>query len=128
MAFSKFLSLLAVLMAGPLFTSAGQEPNVTVTGIVVDWQYARVIETTIVFKSAGDMREVKVDQVGAYKVDLPPGRYLITARAPGFRDRRVKLQLEPTTSRVLNLMLDVQPQNFHCPKNAICLQVEQIDF
>ena len=121
MAFGKFALLVAVLMAGSLFTSAGQELNVTITGTVVDWQYARVIETTIVFKSAGETREVKVDKSGEYKVDLPPGRYLITARAPGFRDRRVKLQLEPTTSRVLNFMLDVQPQNFHCPKNAICL-------
>jgi len=119
--FSKSLFLVVVLIAGSLFTSAGQEPNVTVTGTVVDWQYARAIETTIVFKSAGETREVKVDKAGEYKVDLPPGRYLVTARAPGFLDRRVKLQLEPTTSRVLNLMLDVQPQNFHCPKNAICL-------
>ena len=98
-----------------------QQPAVRVTGIVVDWQYARVLRTTIVFESEGHREEVTVNDEGAYEVDLPPGRYVVKASAPNFRERRVKLQVEPDAPRILNLMLTVPPQNFRCPKGAICL-------
>ena len=118
----KFLSLMILLIAESLFTSAiGQEPGVTVRGVVVDWQYARVLPTTLVFKSEGQTKEVKVDDQGAYEVQLPPGLYIVKATAPGFRERRVKLQLAPTAPRILNLMLEVRPQRFRCPKGSICL-------
>jgi Carboxypeptidase regulatory-like domain len=113
---------LLVLISTSLFTSAkGREPTVKVRGVVVDWQYARVLPTTILFESAGQTKQVKVDDQGAYEIDLPPGRYLVKASAPNFIERRVKLQLESTAPRTLNLMLDVQPQNFRCPKGALCL-------
>lgn len=119
----KFFSILLVLIAGSLGTSAlGQQPAVKVSGIVVDWQYARVLPTTIVFKSEGETKEVKVDAQGAYEVELTPGQYLVEATAPNFRKRRVKLQVEPATQRILNLMLDVVPQRFHCPKGSLCLE------
>ena len=119
----KFLSLLILLIAGSLFTSAiGQGPGVTVRGIVVDWQYARVLLTTLVFKSEGQTKEVKVDDQGAYEIQLAPGLYLVKATAPGFRQRRVKLQLAPNAPRILNLMLDVQPEGrIRCPKGSLCL-------
>lgn len=119
----KFFSSLLVLIAGSLGTSAlGQQPAVKVSGIVVDWQYARVLPTTIVFKSEGETKEVKVNAQGAYEVELTPGQYLVEATAPNFRKRRVKLQVEPATQRILNLMLDVVPQRFHCPKGSLCLE------
>lgn len=119
----KFFSILLVLIAGSLGTSAlGQQPAVKVSGIVVDWQYARVLPTTIVFKSEGETKEVKVNAQGAYEVELTPGQYLVEATAPNFRKRRVKLQVEPATQRILNLMLDVVPQRFHCPKGSLCLE------
>ena len=114
-----FLSLLLGLMAAS--AALGQEPAVKVSGVVVDWQYARVLPTTIVFKSEGVTKEVKVDDVGAYKVELPPGRYVVEVTAPNFRKRRVKLEFKPAADQTLNFMLDVVPQNFHCPKGSICL-------
>lgn len=119
----KFFSLLILLIAGSLFTSAvGQEPGVTVRGVVVDWQYARVLPTTLVFKSEGQTKEVKVDDQGAYEIQLAPGLYFVKVTAPGFRERRVKLQLAPAAPRILNLMLDVQPQGrIRCPKGSLCL-------
>ena len=118
----KVFSLMILLLAGSLFTSAmGQEPVVKVSGVVVDWQYARVLPTTIVFKSEGQTKEVKVDDQGVYEVELPPGLYLVKATAPNFRERRVRLQLEPAAPRILNIMLDVRPQRFHCPKGSLCL-------
>ena len=100
----------------------GQESAVKVSGVVVDWQYARLLPTTIVFKSDnGKTKEIKVDDQGAYEVELAPGKYVVEATAPEFRKRRVRLQLEPGTDRILNLMLDVVPQRFHCPKGSICL-------
>jgi len=115
----KFLILLLVLIAAG--AAPGQESAVKVSGVVVDWQYARVLPTTIVFKSEGVTKEVKVDDQGAYKVELPPGRYVVEATAPNFRKRRVKLQLESGADQTLNFMLDVVPQNFHCPKGSLCL-------
>jgi uncharacterized membrane protein len=118
----KFLSLLLVLIANSFATSAlGQEAAVKVSGVVVDGQYARVLPTTIVFKSEGGTKEVKVDDQGAYELELLPGRYVVEATAPGFAKRRVKLQVEPGVHQILNLMLDVPPQIFHCPKGSICL-------
>lgn len=118
----KLLSLMLLLISQSLFTPAmGQEPTVKVRGVVVDWNYARVIVTTILFESGSQTKRVKVNEEGAYEVDLPPGRYLVKASAPGFTERRVKLQLEPDAPRTLNLMLAPEPQNFRCPKNAICL-------
>jgi len=114
-----FLSLLLGLMA--VGAALGQEPAVKVSGVVVDWQYARVLPTTIVFKSEGVTKEFKVDDNGAYKVELPPGRYVVEVTAPNFRKRRVKLKLEPGADQTLNFMLDVVPQSFHCPKGSICL-------
>jgi hypothetical protein len=119
----KFFRILLVLIAGSLGTSAlGQQPAVKISGIVVDWQYARVLPTTIVFKSEGETKEVKVDAQGAYEVELTPGQYLVEATAPNFRKRRVKLQVEPATQRILNVMLDVVRQRFHCPKGSLCLE------
>src|ERR1051325_10659731 len=97
----KLLGLLILLIADSLFTSAmAQEPVVAVRGVVVDWQYARVPPTTLVFASEGQTKEVKVDDQGAYEVQLPPGLYKVKATAPGFRERRVKLQLAPATPRL----------------------------
>jgi hypothetical protein len=119
----KFLSVLILLMATSFFTSAtGQEAGVTVKGVVVDWQYARVPPTTLVFESEGQTKEVKVDDQGAYEVQLPPGLYTVKATAPGFRERRVKLQLAPAAPRILNIMLQVPPQpRLRCPPGSICL-------
>jgi len=114
-----FLSLLIALIAAG--TALGQEPAVKVKGVVVDWQYAFVLPSIIVFKSEGVTKEVKVDDAGAYKVELPPGRYVVEVTAPNFRKRRVKLKLEPGADQTLNFMLDVVPQSFHCPKGSICL-------
>ena len=118
----KFLSLLVVLVAGSLFTSAlGQESGVKVRGVAVDGKYARLLPTTIVFKSEGYTKEVKVDDQGAYEVELLPGLYIVKATAPNFRERRVKLQVTPATPRILNIMLQVTPQVFRCPKGSVCL-------
>ena len=113
-----FLLLVATAQQG---YAIGQQPTVKVTGIVVTWNYARVPGTTITFESQGHTEEVVVDDKGAYEVDLPPGRYVVKAKSHHFLQRRVKLQLEPGAPRILNLMLDVEPQDFRCPKGAICL-------
>ena len=117
----KLLGLLILLTAAPFTSAMGQDSAVTVKGVVVDWQYARLLPTTLVFKSEGHTKEVKVDDQGAYEVQLPPGLYIVKATAPEFRERRVKLQLAPATTRILNIMLQVRPQIFRCPKGSLCL-------
>ena len=115
-----FLSLLLVLMAAGV--ALPQEPAANVSGVVVDWQYARILPTTIVFKSESETKEIKVDDQGAYKIELPPGRYVVEVTAPNFRKRRVKLQVQPGADQTLNFMLDVVPQpRIHCPKGSVCL-------
>jgi hypothetical protein len=117
LSFGLLLLILVVCSSGN-----AQEPLGKLNGIVVDWQYARVLRTTIVFETAGLRKAIQVDEEGAYEVELPAGWYTIKATAPGFIERRVKLQLESATPRILNLMLDVRPQKvIRCPKGSLCL-------
>jgi hypothetical protein len=91
-------------------------------GIVVDWQYARVLNTTIVFENVSFKKEIAVDQNGSYEVELPAGTFLATAQSPGFRQFRSKIDVVSNVMKTFNIMLKVTPQMpVKCPRGAFCL-------
>jgi hypothetical protein len=94
-------------------------------GVVVDWQYARILGTKIVFESKSFKKVMFVDSEGAYEIGLPAGTYLVTATDEGFVPRRFKFQVEPATTKTLNMILDVTPTKpSRCPRRlAPCIQL-----
>lgn len=103
-------------------TSHAQVATGKLRGVVVDWQYARVLNTTVVFESESVKKVVCVDEDGAYEVELPVGTYSVKAESANFRPRHLNFSVEANTARTLNMLLDVVPMKFgKCPKGAICL-------
>lgn len=120
----KVLAFLAFLIPIALISPAthAQEPKGTLKGVVVDWQFALILPTTIVFESTAVKRKIQVDGEGYYEIELPAGEYLVKATAHGFLGRQLKVRVEPNQSKTLNMMLDVQPMKIHkCPRGALCL-------
>jgi hypothetical protein len=118
------LAFLAFLIAIGLVPSAihAQQPKGTLKGIVVDWQFALILPTTIVFEGTAVKKEIQVDGAGSYEIELPAGEYLVKATAPWFLERRVKFRVEPDQVKTLNMMLDVRPTKpIRCPYGALCL-------
>lgn len=94
----------------------------TVKGVVVDWQYARIITTTISVTGPHGTKEISVDENGSYEMALPPGDHVVSARAPNFRKRSVKVRIDSEVNKILNIMLDVVPQKpIKCSKGSVCL-------
>jgi len=111
-----------------LFTHSGgatpAQPNQPVgrlSGYVVDWQYARILDTTITFENKSLKKKVTVDDEGAYEIELPAGTYLVRATRRQFLERRFRFTVEPGKTKRLSLILDVEPEKHDCPKGAICL-------
>ena len=64
-------------------THAAQPGSGRLRGTVVDWQYALIPRTTIVFEKSPFKKTVEVNEEGEYDVELPAGTYLIkVASAP----------------------------------------------
>jgi hypothetical protein len=118
------LAALVCLLLAALYAPAtyAQESSGTVKGIVVDWQYARILPTTIVFVGTSVKEKVRVDHEGSFEIELPAGDYLVKTTAPGFLERRVRFRVEPNAVRTLNMMLDVRPMKVgKCPRGSLCL-------
>ena len=101
--------------------SGTQSGSGRLKGAVVDRQYARVLGTTIVFEAGSFKKTVEVNGDGEYDVELPAGTYLIRVKNEGFRQRRVRFEVEPGATRSLSFMLDVKPTVADCPRGGICL-------
>lgn len=97
------------------------QPVGRLSGVVVDWQYARILETTITFEGKSLKKKVTVDDEGAYEIELPAGTYLVRATRRHFLERRFRFTVEPGKTKMLSLILDVEPEKFDCPKGHICL-------
>ena len=85
-----FTVLLACVLAGSL---AGQSNLASVTGIVTDAATAVIpgVSVTIVNSETGLSRNVQTNEEGSYTItNLPPGTYVLTAQASGFRTYQLK--------------------------------------
>jgi hypothetical protein len=115
------VALVMAVNACPAARGARQA-NSRLKGAVVDWNYARVLGTSIVFESGPFKKTVEVNEEGEYDVELPAGDYLIKVASAGFRQRRVRFRLEPGVTESLSFMLDVIPTKpVKCPRGSICL-------
>jgi len=113
--------LLVVVLFHPSVSHAYQSTG-KLTGIVVNWDYARVTDTIIIFEGESFTKYVRTDEEGAYEVELPAGTHVVRAIRQGFIPRRVKFNVEAGTTRTLNMILDVEPVRWvKCPKGSVCL-------
>ena len=116
---------LALYLSAALVTPTGASPQGAMgklKGIVVDWQYAIVLNTKIVLEGRSFKRDIALDEDGAYEAEVPVGSYIITAESPGFRRFRLEVAVVAGEVKTLNIMLKVLPQGpVKCPKGALCL-------
>jgi hypothetical protein len=113
-------SVLAILIfvTGVVIALAQQTPPTGVLkGVVVDWQYARILGSCLTVKNKTIEKKVIVNAEGAFEVELPAGTYEVVAQSPNFRRFRQKnLQIESNTITTLNIMLQVAPERAgRCP-------------
>lgn len=72
--------------ATPALSPPAQEvQNVTISGVVLDANDARIVGATIKIENAEVSRQLKSDDEGSFRTDLPPGEYRITVEQRGFR-------------------------------------------
>jgi len=63
-----------------------QDTNLTtISGVVLDANNARIVDTVIKIENAKFRRRVKSDDEGSFRIELPPGDYRITAEHSGFK-------------------------------------------
>jgi len=100
-------SVLAILIfvTGVVIALAQQTPPTGVLkGVVVDWQYARILGSCLTVKNKTIQKKVIVNAEGAFEVELPAGMYEVVAQSPNFRRfRQKKLQIESNTITTLNI-------------------------
>jgi hypothetical protein len=120
------LVILAVLItiSGGIVVAQQQrtsEESGRVKGVVVDWNYARIVESCVIFRSKTHQTRVKVNDEGAFDVELTAGTYEVVALSPNFSRVRMKnVRVEPGVTRTLNFMLPVAPEiSGRCPANTV---------
>jgi hypothetical protein len=75
-------------------------------GEVVDTRGAVVPGVSITVEAKNFKRTVPTDGEGKYRIELPPGKYRVTAEAVGFRRfRQKKVVIEPKVVFKLNINL-----------------------
>lgn len=103
------LVVLTVLLVFSIFRSAqGQTPNGSLRGEVQDASGRRIAGATITVdaKEFTSTREAHSDEAGQFRVnDLLPGRYRITAAAPGFANASSEVNVVVSTVRDLSVTL-----------------------
>jgi len=119
-------SAILIIVCGVAVALAQQTPLTRpatgmLKGVVVDWQYARILGSCVIVKNKSVEKKVIVDGEGAFEVELPAGTYEVTAQSPHFRRfRRNKLQIQSNTTTTLNIMLEVAPERAgRCPAGTI---------
>ena len=86
-----YLSLLVMLSnlgfaeRPPSALNAQDPVNITVSGVVLDANDARIVGAIVKFGNAKVSRQVKSDTEGSFQIELPPGDYQISAEHHGFR-------------------------------------------
>src|SRR5580704_15407886 len=103
--------LLLVLLLAPLQSVVAQNPRGTLRGTVEDSSRSRIPGVSLVIQSqqSGADRLAVSDARGEFRVeDLPPGKYLLTANAPGFA--LASAEVTVIVSEVRDISVVLQPQ------------------
>lgn len=129
------ISIIFLQMSFPCAQSLtpAQVRNGKLKGVIVDWQYGRVLGSCLTVKNRTFEKKVVVDMNGAFEVELPVGTYDVTAQSPGFRQfHRKEVHIEPGATKTLNIMLKVAPERAGCPagtvkKGPLCINLCETD-
>src|ERR1700691_606299 len=103
--------LLLVLLLAPLQSVVAQNPRGTLRGTVEDSSSTRIPGANLVIQSqqSGGDRLAVSDARGEFRVeDLPPGKYRLTANAPGFA--LASAEVTVIVSEVRDISVVLQPQ------------------
>src|ERR1700689_488599 len=103
--------LLLVLLLAPLQSVVAQNPRGTLRGPVEDSSSTRIPGASLVIQSqqSGGDRLAVSDARGEFRVeDLPPGKYRLTANAPGFA--LASAEVTVIVSEVRDISVVLQPQ------------------
>src|SRR5271163_1700335 len=103
--------LLLLLLLAPLEVVSAQNPRGTLRGAVEDPSGARVPGAGLAIQSqqSGGERTALSDSRGEFRVeDLPPGKYRLTANAPGFA--LASAEVTVIVSEVRDISVVLQPQ------------------
>src|ERR1700677_4281497 len=103
--------LLLVLLLAPLQSVVAQNPRGTLRGTVEDSSSTRIPGASLVIQSqqSGGDRLAVSDARGEFRVeDLPPGKYRLTANAPGFA--LASAEVTVIVSEVRDISVVLQPQ------------------
>ena len=89
-------------------------------GVIVDWQYARILGSCVDLTNKTFKTRVRVDTNGEFEIDLPAGQYQATGQSPGFqRFRWNHLKIEAGATKTLNILLNVSNKKRGCPEGTI---------
>ena len=116
--------LLLVLLLAPLQSVVAQNPRGTLRGTVEDSSRSRIPGVSLVIQSqqSGGDRLAVSDARGEFRVeDLPPGKYLLTANAPGFA--LASAEVTVIVSEVRDISVVLQPQGL---VQRINVQLDQL--
>jgi carboxypeptidase family protein len=116
-----FASSIVLFFVANLICAQAPTAADALIGTVVDPQGALVARATITVETKGVSRTLYTDEIGGFKVQLPPGKYRLTAEAVGFHKYRRKIVIGRGRIEPLRIKLDVIVQKFKCPPGHICL-------
>ena len=103
-------SLALVLLTTPTIKSYSQTATTSVRGDISDFTGAMIpnVDVTITESSTGFSQTHKTNEKGAYGFQqIPPGAYLISAKAPGFNEQTEKIVLLVNQPATVNVALKV---------------------
>jgi uncharacterized membrane protein len=100
----------------------GQSLTTGLTGIVFDQLGARVGRAEVTIESKAIKRKLKADEIGAFRVEIPPGRYRILVESPGFKVAKLnKVRVGAGVSEIKVVMKVKEIKYGKCPKGQICI-------
>src|SRR5580704_17569801 len=124
--------LLLVLLLAPLQSVVAQNPRGTLRGTVEDSSRSRIPGVSLVIQSqqSGGDRLAVSDARGEFRVeDLPPGKYRLTATAPGFASASADVTVVVSEVRDISIVLQPQglAQRVNVAAQASSITTEAID-
>jgi hypothetical protein len=107
------LILFSAVLSKPTYSlqSSAKQSMGKIKGLVLDRNYARVVDATIIIESSpkiGFKRQLKSGEAGDFEIEIPAGVYKIMVEAHGFRlSEGWELKVNPKVTEMINIHLEV---------------------
>jgi uncharacterized membrane protein len=111
-----------MLVVAPLVV-AGQQAEGNLKGVILDQMGARVAGAKVLILNRSARRELKSDEMGAFSVAVPHGRYQVLIESPGFKVAKLNnVQVRSASSKEVKVVLKVRPVKYgKCPRGQTCI-------